>query len=757
MLKLDRVSKFYSVNGVVTSGFTKVSLDFDIGEFVAITGESGSGKSTLLNVISGLDSYEEGEMYIFGQPTSGYGSSEMEDYRKRHIGNIFQTFNLVNDYTVYQNVELVLLLAGYSGQEVKTRVNDIIERVGLSEYKNTKASKLSGGQKQRVAIARALAKETPIIVADEPTGNLDVASAEDIIKLLAGLSKDKLIIIVTHNYEQVEPYVTRKISMHDGRIAEDKKLTRKIDLTSSAEDSGFKEARHDGLSLSDTLRVGVRNTFSLKAKFLLLFAVLLFLCAGTISSYANYIGMRNGLADYSFGYIFGETEASRLVLTKEDGSAFTDSEISKIKGLENISAVTDKDILQDVTFAMMNEKQNDIYNDESGEGAFSYWIQTKTRSIEELGDRVLVTGRLPETADETLLLIEEDGFLAENKEEALMKDISYVYPQQSDFPALDLYFPIKVTGIAYYTKEETEKNIKSTRYSEATMILTPEGEERMETLAFSGTCSRELKFGDYILGIGTTDWDDIILIASEEVPKGSCLVPAVVEEGIEKVEVRAYNRLYEKKKELSIIGTSPNGSLKDFYMNPDDIWALFSEMGPTQLTANLENPYYSEETSLVIREMGYKVLHLNKSADKESPLIKALYNMMRLGVLVMILIVLYFIIYFIIKLIFKSRNTYYSTIRMLGGSPGACSGTLLVELLTVFHIAFALCLGFILWIRQGSSAILPLYMVRLARYVEATDYIILYVVILVMTLLLAYRYSAQMFRKTAMNAYREEV
>ena len=135
MLKLDRVSKFYSQNGVVTSGFSKVSLGFRIGEFVAITGESGSGKSTLLNVISGLDSYEEGEMYIQGLPTSGYSSDDMEEYRKRYIGSIFQTFNLINNYTVYQNVELVLLLAGYSRGEVRERVEDIIRKVGLERYR----------------------------------------------------------------------------------------------------------------------------------------------------------------------------------------------------------------------------------------------------------------------------------------------------------------------------------------------------------------------------------------------------------------------------------------------------------------------------------------------------------------------------------------------------------------------------------------------------------------------------------------------
>ena len=225
MLRLDQVSKIYSAHGVISTGFNKVSLNFDKGEFIAITGESGSGKSTLLNVISGLDSYEEGEMYIMGKPTSGFTKEELEEYRKEYIGNIFQSFNLINSYTVYQNIELVLLMSGYKKADVKERVNEIIEKTGLTGLGKKKASKLSGGQKQRVAIARALAKETPVIVADEPTGNLDVKSAEGIIKLLHEISKDKLIIIVTHNYEQVEPYVTRKIEMHDGKVVEDKKLS----------------------------------------------------------------------------------------------------------------------------------------------------------------------------------------------------------------------------------------------------------------------------------------------------------------------------------------------------------------------------------------------------------------------------------------------------------------------------------------------------------------------------------------------------
>src|SRR5574344_2275359 len=127
MLKLKNVSKFYYNKGIVTSGFNKISLNFNLGEFVAITGESGSGKSTLLNVLSGLDSYEEGEMYINGEETSHYTERDFEDYRRKYIANIFQAFNLVNSYTVYQNIELVLLINGYKRKEVKSKILDIIK------------------------------------------------------------------------------------------------------------------------------------------------------------------------------------------------------------------------------------------------------------------------------------------------------------------------------------------------------------------------------------------------------------------------------------------------------------------------------------------------------------------------------------------------------------------------------------------------------------------------------------------------------
>ena len=253
MLKLENVSKIYYTNGIVATGISKVNLELNIGEFVVITGESGSGKSTLLNVISGIDSYEEGEMYINGKETSHYTEKDFEEYRKKYIANIFQSFNLINSYTVYQNVELVSLLNGYKRKQIKKKVLDIIDKVGLTKFKNTKVSKLSGGQKQRVAIARAIVKDTPIIVADEPTGNLDTKSAYEIIELLKNVAKDKLVVIVTHNIEQVEKYATRIIKMHDGRMIQN------TEIKNINEDSKITQASGKNITIPNQYRLGIRK------------------------------------------------------------------------------------------------------------------------------------------------------------------------------------------------------------------------------------------------------------------------------------------------------------------------------------------------------------------------------------------------------------------------------------------------------------------------------------------------------------------
>lgn len=226
MIKLKDVSKYYRTANSVGLGLRKINLEFVKGEFVVITGESGSGKSTLLNVISGLDSYQEGEMYLFGEETSHFSVDEWERYRALNIGFVSQNYNIIESYTVLQNVLVSLELQDYPKQNRRNRAVELIKLVGLEKRIHHKAGKLSGGEKQRTVIARALAKDAPVIVCDEPTGNLDSESGKSIIALIRMLSKDKLIFFVTHNYEEVAHAATRRVRMRDGEVIEDQEIKK---------------------------------------------------------------------------------------------------------------------------------------------------------------------------------------------------------------------------------------------------------------------------------------------------------------------------------------------------------------------------------------------------------------------------------------------------------------------------------------------------------------------------------------------------
>ena len=354
MIKLKNVSKFYYSKGIIASGVTRINLDLDVGEFVVITGESGSGKSTLLNVISGLDTYEEGEMYIEGKETSHYTATDFEGYRQKYISSIFQSFNLVSSYTVYQNVALAMQIDGRPSAEIKAKVPAIIEKVGLSAYKNRKVSKLSGGQKQRVAIARALAKETKILVADEPTGNLDSASAAGIVDLLTGISKDKLVIVVTHNYDQFKDHATRVVKMHDGKIVEDTGVKKAADKPALqevlAEEETAQEAvqrdpkedrpeRRKSVSYGTQVRLGLRNTFNLPAKFLLLLLVFLFVVSAVTSQYVSVKQAQDVVSETGWNSFFMHYDPSRIIVERQDRAAFTKADYEALENAPHVEKV----------------------------------------------------------------------------------------------------------------------------------------------------------------------------------------------------------------------------------------------------------------------------------------------------------------------------------------------------------------------------------------------------------------------------------
>ncbi len=221
MLELKKITKSYLVGGTKQQVLKGIDIQFRKNEFTSILGTSGSGKTTLLNIIGGLDHYDDGDLIIDGVSTKKYRDRDWDSYRNYRVGFIFQSYNLIMHQTVLSNVEIALTLSGVGKEERKRRAIEALKKVGLEDHINKKPNQLSGGQMQRVAIARALVNDPEIILADEPTGALDSKTSIQIMDLLKEVSKDKLVIMVTHNPELAHEYSSRIIELKDGLIIND--------------------------------------------------------------------------------------------------------------------------------------------------------------------------------------------------------------------------------------------------------------------------------------------------------------------------------------------------------------------------------------------------------------------------------------------------------------------------------------------------------------------------------------------------------
>lgn len=221
MLELKHIKKYYQVGDTITKAQDDVSVAFRKQEFVAILGPSGSGKTTMLNIIGGLDRYDSGDLLIKGRSTKDFKDSDWDAYRNNSVGFIFQSYNLISHLSIMENVEMGMTLSGVPAKEKEQRATDALIRVGLKDHMHKQPSQLSGGQMQRVAIARAIANDPEILLADEPTGALDSETSDEIMQLIRDLSKERLVIMVTHNPDLAHKYADRIIEFADGQIQHD--------------------------------------------------------------------------------------------------------------------------------------------------------------------------------------------------------------------------------------------------------------------------------------------------------------------------------------------------------------------------------------------------------------------------------------------------------------------------------------------------------------------------------------------------------
>ena len=324
MLTLSNITKDYVSGDTSVRALENVSVCFRKNEFVSILGHSGCGKTTLLNIIGGLDRYTSGDLRIKGVSTARYKDADWDAYRNHSIGFVFQSYNLIPHQTVLSNVELSLTLSGVTKSERKKRAEEVLKKVGLADQMHKKPSQMSGGQMQRVAIARALINDPEILLADEPTGALDTETSIQIMEILREISKDKLIIMVTHNPELAERYSDRIIRLKDGHVVDDtapfspmeelKELSEASKSQEAETDNTVRTKRRPSMSFLTALSLSLNNLMTKKAR------TILTSFAGSIGiiGIALILSLSNGINAY-IARIQRETLSSYpIVLNKEE-------------------------------------------------------------------------------------------------------------------------------------------------------------------------------------------------------------------------------------------------------------------------------------------------------------------------------------------------------------------------------------------------------------------------------------------------------
>ena len=496
-LTLRDLSKYYISGQSVVMGLHSVSMTFRIGEFVAVTGESGSGKSTLAKIMAGILSYESGEMLLFGRPTSHYDSADWERYRSDSISFISQSYDILPGCTVMRNVVSALRLTGMEKDEAAAKAEEILKEVELLELKNRRAAKLSSGQKQRLSIARALAKPAPILLADEPTGNLDKENSAKVVELLHAAAKDRLVVIITHEFDEVADHATRHITMQDGVVASDLVLQPH---TETAEPAPIrKRTLPKGLSrYTALLQIGSRPVWSsVMLLFFALTAFSIFAFLGTFIVHLDDTSTR--IYDNS---AFRNGDKLRIVVADMSGDLLTDEDFRAILALPHVVQAERFGYVSDINYFYREGIDYFSHYSAAGGGVDTdatevvseITLEGKTLFMETIpalpeGSSFLTAGRLPENMFEVVA-----------GDESLLGQTIPVYIRDNKSWGINAYLAFDVTivgttdlGDHLYFDEQLGCAITSAMYHEDILVIPCYTDELGDTFRTSQTMYRRMK------------------------------------------------------------------------------------------------------------------------------------------------------------------------------------------------------------------------------------------------------------------------
>ncbi len=388
MLQLKNIKKDYMVAGKPVPALNGISLEFQKNEFVAILGASGSGKTTLLNIIGGLDRYTSGDLLVDGKSTQEFSDNNWDAYRNATIGFVFQNYNLISHLSVLDNVEMALRLSGVAAKERKERATKVLVEVGLADHIHKRPNQLSGGQMQRVAIARALVNNPMVLLADEPSGALDSKTSHQILELIKEISKDRLVIMVTHNSELANDFSDRIVQLVDGRVVED---SRPVQIKSDKVVNDKMLNKKTSMSYLTALKTSFKNLLTKKGRTLItaiagsigIIGIALVLSISTgMTSYVNEMqsdtlaGFPLTISSVVATNIFSEPRQRMQDLGTGDGSFPTDPIIYSYDEANNTTLHTN--IISDEFLSYLNQMDTTLYNSISYTRAISLNIIAET-------------------------------------------------------------------------------------------------------------------------------------------------------------------------------------------------------------------------------------------------------------------------------------------------------------------------------------------------------------------------------------------
>lgn len=759
MIKLTDISKYYKGNDTVALGLHKINLEFDIGDFVVITGESGGGKSTLLNVISGSLAYDDGELYFEGEETSWYGEIEWENYRKEKIGFVYQDYRLIDSFSAVENVKTAILLRhpDIKEKEAEERALYYLKKTGLEKQAKKKAAQLSSGQKQRLSIARALAKETKVIVADEPTGNLDVENSRQITKLLYSLSKDRLVIMVTHNYDEAEPFATRKIRLYDGEVAEDIRLKPRceeieetVNLKTELTTGPLKKEKkkQDRLvakrMIHKVRRARPCNTLVLFLLFLFLYTSI-FIFYGTFEKNLDYYPAR----EYSYD-TFVNNDMTRICVKKPDDSVITGQDTEKLRSFRYVEYVDLYDIINDVYF--MSEEGKDYTLNEVRQVS----VLDNTRTVKSVSGMTKndITGDMADEYCEIVISSKDKSLIGQN--------ITLAFNRRKLWEGSYIKYEFTITGITDIG-EEGQIYVSEPFAQMLNMIA-----HRLTDYAFYGIYAEE----GY--GLYTKEWEFKTTADEESVTIEEWMLSDNAKEtlnnpifivneqltGLEaRVSLRFYDNAYITKGNPSVNISQMIYPTTYLFFGPSDkregielhlrepaieyslpiievsrevFDQIYPDKSSYQASLYIEDYAYTDRVLKQLKEAGYEAVSVFRAGSKDYDIDRANEQTFLLMLSLVALAVVFLVGIFLIRGIINRRKKDYSVLLLIGVSRKTIDWMNLRDIL--WHTTAAL-IGTVGIVNTTMYYEIP-YIKSAVRYYEILDYLIYIVIIIIMTVML---------------------